>query len=433
MTLEELVDSIDKRDIIKLEHISHAVQEANNGEYQTIIINKLDEFVEIAHQVKPKCIFVTHNSMDPVNSKLIQHNKHFNKILTINHYHNSLLYYHTVNIPVSRYLNYDTYKKSQIKSRDKMKYTITFIGRISDEKNLLLLLDAFCQYNNTTHQKLKLNVIGDGKSDISLYEHNKYINFVGRANYNQIMYYLANSDYLISTSCTEGLPFVFLEAMSIGIPVISSNIIGCNEIVSEGKTGLLFNFKHYNYNKNSMDLTNNKWSIFDVISRNIQDNIINIVNTLTRAYNISIIEWTQMSNNCYQYYNDNFNPKLSMKNNVDNIINNNRIAIQCTDCNPYFVNIFKNIDIVENIDPHRTYDIILKLNSFDIFCERLSLLFNNKFSSNNCNKMGKSLSRLYRLRKEMLDNGIGSLTDGKNQLIIGRGSHLNITDIRQYI
>ena len=432
VTTAELIGSIDKNDVVRLKNIAHAITEANNGSYDMIIINKLDEFIELSSQMKSKCIFITHNSMDPVNERLIHYSKNFHKILTINHHHTSLMYDNTTNIPITRYLNYDTCKTLQTKTRDKMKHTITFIGRISDEKNLPLLLDAFNQYN-TCDNKLTLNVIGDGKLDIASHTSNKYINFVGRADYNQIMYYLYNSDYLISTSCTEGLPFVFLEAFSIGIPVISSNIVGCNEIISDSHTGLLFNYEHYNYNKNSMNITDGKWNIFSVMSRNTGENIKNIVNALTRAYALSIDEWTRMSNNCYKYYNDNFNPTASLRYNMNTLVNNNTVAIQCTDCEPYFKDIFKNIDIVEKIDDDKTYDIVLKIVSFDMFCKRLSLLHNNKANTDNCKKMSKSLSRLYKLRKEMLDKDIGILVDGKNQLIVGKGDQLDVKDIQQYI
>jgi glycosyltransferase involved in cell wall biosynthesis len=434
ITSEELISSIDKNDVIHMENIAHAITEANSGSYDMIIINKLDEFVEMSSQTKAKCIFITHNSMDPVNERLIRYSGNFHKILTINHHHTSLMYNNTINIPVTQYLNYDTCKTLQTNPRDKMKYTITFIGRISDEKNLLLLLDAFNQYNSRDN-KLTLNVIGDGKLDITYHTSNKYINFIGRADYNQIMYYLYNSDYLISTSCTEGLPFVFLEAFSIGIPVISSNIVGCNEIISDSNTGFLFNYKHYNYNKNAMNITDGKWNIFSVMARNTGENIKNIVNALGRAYAISIDEWTCMSNNCYKYYNDNFNTVVNLRYNMNTLINNNTVAIQCTDCEPYFKSIFKNIDIVEKIDNTKTYDydIVLKIASFDIFCKRLSLLHNNKTNIYNCKKMSTSLSRLYKLRKEMLDKGIGILVDGKNQLVVGKGDQLDVKDIQHYI
>jgi glycosyltransferase involved in cell wall biosynthesis len=431
ITLDELIDLIDKRDVIHLENISHAIKEANRDSYEMIIINKLDEFVELVSQVKPKCVFITHNSMDPVNKRLIHYGEHFHKILTVNNHHTSLMYDNMINTPITRYVNYDSCKKIQIKPRDKMKYTITFIGRISDEKNLILLLNAFNQYN--IHDiKLKLNVIGDGKLDITSYMNNKCINFVGRADYNQIMYYLYNSDYLISTSCTEGLPFVFLEAFSIGIPVISSNIVGCNEIISDRDTGFLFNYKYYNQNKNDM-ATDGRWNIFNVMERNIEDNIKNIVNALNRAYNISINEWNCMSAKCYQYYNNNFNPVLNLKHNMNTLAHCNTVAIQCNDCDPYFKKIFKNIDIVSKIDDDKTYDIILKIVSFDIFCKRLSLLLNNTASKDNCKKMNKSISRLYRLRKEMSDKGIGMLNDGTNQFVAGNGNQLDVKDIQHYI
>lgn len=45
---------------------------------------------------------------------------------------------------------------------------------------------------------------------------------------------------LLSTSRWEGLPLALLEAMSEGVPVIASDVIGNNDIVRQGKSGWLY-------------------------------------------------------------------------------------------------------------------------------------------------------------------------------------------------
>ncbi|MEM7382413.1 MAG: glycosyltransferase, partial [Bacteroidota bacterium] len=45
---------------------------------------------------------------------------------------------------------------------------------------------------------------------------------------------------MISTSRWEGLPYALLEAMSLGIPVLASNVTGNSEVVTHGQNGYLY-------------------------------------------------------------------------------------------------------------------------------------------------------------------------------------------------
>ena len=49
---------------------------------------------------------------------------------------------------------------------------------------------------------------------------------------------------LVMPSKSEGMPNVVLEAMSIGIPVVSSNVGGLSQLIYHGKNGLLCNIKN---------------------------------------------------------------------------------------------------------------------------------------------------------------------------------------------
>jgi glycosyltransferase involved in cell wall biosynthesis len=51
--------------------------------------------------------------------------------------------------------------------------------------------------------------------------------------------YLAHADALLMPSVHEGLPYVLLEAMSLRVPVIVSNVGGLKEVLKDGTTGLL--------------------------------------------------------------------------------------------------------------------------------------------------------------------------------------------------
>ena len=55
--------------------------------------------------------------------------------------------------------------------------------------------------------------------------------------------YLAKGSIYLSTSRFEGLPYALIEAASLRIPIIATNVVGNNEIVIHGENGFLFTKK----------------------------------------------------------------------------------------------------------------------------------------------------------------------------------------------
>lgn len=50
---------------------------------------------------------------------------------------------------------------------------------------------------------------------------------------------MASADFFLSTSLTEGMPLVQLEAMCLGLPVVATRCTGPAELFGESKYGLL--------------------------------------------------------------------------------------------------------------------------------------------------------------------------------------------------
>jgi len=111
------------------------------------------------------------------------------------------------------------------------------IGRLSQEKNFSMLIDAF----NTVYSKnknIRLYIIGDGidkeklRHQINNLKLNKVVFLVG---YTVNPYdLLSRCDCYILSSLYEGLGMVILESMILNKYVISSNIDGPKEIVKDG-------------------------------------------------------------------------------------------------------------------------------------------------------------------------------------------------------
>lgn len=63
--------------------------------------------------------------------------------------------------------------------------------------------------------------------------------FLGRLSGGEVEKVMAAADVLSLPSTQEGMPYVILEAMASGIPVVSASVYGIPEMVVDGETGLL--------------------------------------------------------------------------------------------------------------------------------------------------------------------------------------------------
>ena len=137
------------------------------------------------------------------------------------------------------------------------------IGRMTDQKDQILLLKAF--KNIEDKLRFKLIIIGKGKNKDLLKNYvieNNLNNNIKIVNYKKNPYpYLNKADYFILSSKYEGLPNVLLEALVLNKFIISSDCpTGPKEILLNGQGGLLFktgSFKdlskkilYYSKNKN---------------------------------------------------------------------------------------------------------------------------------------------------------------------------------------
>jgi len=114
-------------------------------------------------------------------------------------------------------------------------------------KGQITLLQA-AHYLKEMHPDIKYLIFGDG----NLYQ--PFFQFIQDNNLQDTVFLMGNkSDYLawlswatlyVIPSQYEGLPISLLEAMRAGIPVIASNVPGCNELIEHNKNGLLFTKNH---------------------------------------------------------------------------------------------------------------------------------------------------------------------------------------------
>lgn len=394
---DNLVFDIDNSDIIRLNKISEVENHINNTDYELVIINKLDEMLDIVEKLNKKIIFLTHNSTDPVNKKIIEKSKYLYKILTVNYEHANIFLENNINNKIIKYINYvDTQNYKQ--NRSEFKFNLLYIGRISQEKNINLLINGFNKFISKNNKKIKLYIIGDGKDTIN-YESTENIYFLGRCDIHKINLFLQNTDYLILPSSTEGLPFAILESFNMGIPVITSNIVGCNELVFNNKTGFTFDIPDYIKYKNNYD----NWDIIKHFNNNYECISNNLSDTLEKAYSINIDKWNDMSSECSKLIKSNFNEKIKLIN-LNNLLNENSYAlITKFECD----NLKKLFDIYSDDSFYNKYNLVFKIDDKELV-DRLVYYLNKDIKY--------LIFIINNIMKEMYEENIHQIIDKNNYI-----------------
>ena len=127
-------------------------------------------------------------------------------------------------------------------SRPGMKNKILFAGRIEKQKGLYLLCEAMNLISNT---KIELDVAGN-KVDNKYFDDcaKKYhFNFLGSLSHGQLLSILKDYDFLILPSVfTEMYSLIIREAFYEQLPVIASAAKGNIDVITEGKSGFLFEY-----------------------------------------------------------------------------------------------------------------------------------------------------------------------------------------------
>src|SRR6056297_1030406 len=151
-------------------------------------------------------------------------------------------------------------KELNLNQTDKI---ITFIGRLVAEKGIIELIDAFSLLKKQRND-IKLLMIGETlqsdrdkktkdiiKQTIKINQLQKDIIFTGYRNDTPKL--LSITDVFTLPSHREGMPVSSLEAMSMGVPVVGTNIRGLREEIIEGKTGYIVALKNPEQLANSIE------------------------------------------------------------------------------------------------------------------------------------------------------------------------------------
>ena len=139
----------------------------------------------------------------------------------------------------------DMFRSNSISSyKEKMGRYLLFTGRINDpRKNLDMLFRSFARVLDTLHD-VKLVLTGDKPEDYLknlAYEYGilRNVEFVGRQTKEQLIDLYQGAEVFVLSSNQEGLGISILEAMSCGVPVVSTMCGGPEYVVQDCSTGYL--------------------------------------------------------------------------------------------------------------------------------------------------------------------------------------------------
>jgi len=142
----------------------------------------------------------------------------------------------------------------------KEKITLLILASLVPQKGHLFLLKAFVQLVNNGCNNIILRIVGSGelenqlKNFVNRNSLQNYVKFIGACKYGsqEMLNELQNADIFVHPSVIaengdkEGIPGTIVEAMSAGLPVISTYHAGIPFIIKNNESGLLISEGHTN-------------------------------------------------------------------------------------------------------------------------------------------------------------------------------------------
>lgn len=120
------------------------------------------------------------------------------------------------------------------------KRVVTTISRFDYAKNMSLAYEIAQNFKDNSDIVFLWLGDGDDRAKFESMAQKDGVNIIFTGFTDKIPAYLSATDIYLSTSRWEGLPYALIEAQSLGIPIIATNVVGNNEVVENSKSGFLF-------------------------------------------------------------------------------------------------------------------------------------------------------------------------------------------------
>lgn len=132
------------------------------------------------------------------------------------------------------------YNKAKKQLNLNEKFVITTISRFDYPKNMFYAYEIAKKFKN--NKNITFLWLGDGsdKKPLEKQAKNENVNIIFTGFVEDIPLYLSETNIYLSTSRWEGLPYALIEAQSLGIPIVATDVVGNNEVVIDGDDGFLY-------------------------------------------------------------------------------------------------------------------------------------------------------------------------------------------------
>ena len=154
-------------------------------------------------------------------------------------------------------------------------FVLLFVGRVVKDKGVNELIEAFTildkKFNN-----LKLLMVGDFEEELSpidiksIERMRNNPNIISVGFQKDIRSYLSVSSLFVLPSYREGLPNSLIEAGSFGLPLLATDINGCNEVIIPNKTGILVEKKSVESLVNGIQYLIENGELYGTIKSNVR-------------------------------------------------------------------------------------------------------------------------------------------------------------------
>jgi glycosyltransferase involved in cell wall biosynthesis len=127
-------------------------------------------------------------------------------------------------------------------NRDDGRFIVGTVGRLHEQKGHVYLLEAAEQIRQS-HPQVRFRIIGDGplrerlQADVRARRLDDIVDFLGARS--DVPAQMQEFDLFVLPSLWEGLPYVLLEAMAAGLPIVATEVDGVREVITGGEEGLL--------------------------------------------------------------------------------------------------------------------------------------------------------------------------------------------------
>ena len=116
------------------------------------------------------------------------------------------------------------------------------VGRLTRQKNQDMMLEAFCRFVQN-HPDYRLTIYGEGDYRPNLEQKIMELGLSQSAELpggiKDVPNCIKDAEIFILSSDYEGMPNALIEAMCVGLPVISTAVSGATDLVISGENGLL--------------------------------------------------------------------------------------------------------------------------------------------------------------------------------------------------